>query len=235
MSIYQQLQDYCGCCHKDDDNSEKNIDELVHIISNATCWAGDGVPCSTFLMGERQEIHELPTCPDKCFVYEFKPFYYPFIADSMKFVIIKEEGIEQEIIDLTSDDFIYSDYEGVFKIKLPYGHDCHCDICKCKKKYKLVAMYDAGYDEIPECLLPVFCEMLDLINKKNECGCNCQSCQNDKPNYDNNTDYGQYTTGDMLTSAIINEIGPIMTKNYRDQIGLISLCEPKYVIYGEVL
>ena len=234
MSIYQQLQDYCDCKITEGDSSEKNIDELVHIVSNATCWAGEGSTCSTFLMSERQETLKLPTCPDKCFVYEFKPFYHPFDVGSFNFVIVEEDGIEQKLIELTSDDFVYSDYEEVFKIKLPYAHDCKCEICKCKKKYKLVVTYDAGYEEIPECLLPVFCEMLDLIARKNKCDCECDACH-ENPNYDNKTDYGDYTTGDMLTSAIITEIGPIMTNNYKEQIGLISLCEPEYVIYGEVL
>lgn len=227
MDIYEQLQEYCGCCQKD--SSEKNITELVHLVSTATCWAGEG--SDTFLMGERREVFELPSCPDKCLVYEFKPFYHPFVAESVKFVIIKEQGINQEIIKLTEDDFIYDEFDKCFKIKLPYS--CECNICKCGKKYRLVATYDAGYDRIPEFLLPVFCEMLDLVNKKNECSCECQTCEAE--NYDNKTDYGEYTTGDMLTADIINKVGPLLTKTYNDILSLISLCEPRYFIYGEVI
>lgn len=229
MSIYEQLRDYCDCVEFGD-NAEQNIDELIHLISNATCWAGDGT-CSTFLLGERKEVVELPPHPDKCFVFEYKPFYKPFMADSFTLTLITIDGINETKTILTDKDYSYSEAEGLFRIKLPYSCDCKC-VCGCEKTYKLLAEYDAGYEEIPECLLPIFCEMLDLINKKNDCDCSCSHCGNDNP--DNKTDYGDYTVGDALTNAIINDIGPMLTKQYTRQLGLISLCR-NYDMWGVVV
>lgn len=237
MSIYEQLQDFCGC-ECDNDTTEQNVNELVNLISNATCWTGEDV-CSTFLMSSRKEVIDLPSCPDKCFIFEYKPFYKPFDVCSFTLQLVEQDGINETITELTDEDFAYSQTDKSFKIKLPYAEDkcgCKCkSLCSCDKTYKLVAMYDAGYEEIPECLLPVFCQMLDLINKKNECGCNnCNSC-NDEPNTENKPNYGEYSEGDALTFAIVNEFGPMLTKQYRNELGLISLCEDAEEWYGEVV
>lgn len=231
MSIYEQLRDYCDCVEFGD-NAEQNIDELIHLISNATCWVGDGT-CSTFLMEARKEVIDLPSSPDKCFVMEYNPFYTPFIPSSFVFSLIEIDGIEETKTILTEEYYSYSESDNIFRIKLPYAKDCYCKcVCGCEKKYKLVVEYDAGYELIPECLLPIFCEMIDLINKKNECGCGCQGCGRENP--DNEANYDEYTKGDALTNAIVNEIGPLLTKQYKRQLGLISLCKD-YSMWGIVV
>lgn len=234
--IYEQLSDFCGCdCSKD--TTEQNVDELIHLVSNMTCWVGEGT-CDTFLMGDRKEVIDLPSHPDKCFVYEYKPFYKPFVPCTMELKLVEIDGIKETVTELTEDDFTYSEIDNLFRIKLPYAENCKCkcrDLCSCDKSYKLVATYDAGYEEIPECLLPVFCQMLDLIDRKNECGCNnCNACK-DEPNTDNNPNYGEYTVGDALTFAIVNEFGPLLTQQYKRELGLISLCEDFEEWYGEVV
>ena len=75
MTILEQLQAYCDCVK---DITEEDVAELVNLISIATCWQAK--PCETFLVGERREVIDLPSCAD-CPI-TFEPFYQPFIGVS---------------------------------------------------------------------------------------------------------------------------------------------------------
>lgn len=209
MTIYEQLREYCECV---EDISNKDIDELVDIVSMASCWCNS--PCETFLMSSRKEIIELPQCENVCCdnIYEFRPFYHPFDEKSFTFKVIKQKGLEEEEVET---EIVYSETDEVFKVKL---------LCECGSTYKLIATYDAGYELIPECLLPVFCEIIDLIKSKNTCECEgCQSCGSENPN--NQIDYGVYPQGDLITASVKAELTNILAKQYIKQIGLISLCD----------
>jgi hypothetical protein len=77
----------------------------------------------------------------------------------------------------------------------------------------------AGYEEIPECLLPLMCDALYWVNEKNKC--DCESCEACDPTV--NTDEGviNYASlGGRLQEQFLN----ILTKQYFNQLSLISLC-----------
>ena len=208
MTIYEQLREYCECV---EDISDKDINELVDIVSVASCWCNS--PCETFLMSERKEVIELPISTSCCEenIFEYKPFYHPFDVNSFKFKVVKQSGLTEEEVET---EIVYSDVDNLFKVKL---------LCDCDSEYKLVATYDAGYENIPECLLPVFCEIIGLIKAKNTCNCGCETCGSENPN--NAVDYGEYPQGDLITASVKAELTNILTKQYIKQIGLISLCE----------
>lgn len=208
--ILDQLRAYCDCV---EDITEEEVAELVNLISLATCWMKN--PCETFLVGERREVIDLPSCAD-CPI-TFEPFYHPYEIDSFKFFLVKVDGIEEEVTEIT--DFRYHVTDGMFHINsgLPSCR-CGCDPCSCPPSYKMVVEYTAGYDEIPDCLLPVFCNVLTVIKAKRECKC-CDDC-----GCENQEQQIKYASGDVVSVALETEIGKLLTEQYKNQIGMMSLC-----------
>lgn len=212
LTPLEQLTEYCDCL----DVNERDVNELINLISTYTCWTQK--PCETFLLSERREVIDLPNCVCDCDVFEFEPFYAPFDKDSFTFTLIEQNGINEDSSLITS--FSYSEADEKFRMELPLP-DCRCKPrCGCESKYKLVVTYLAGYPNIPECLLPLFCEALQWIAEKNKCDCSeCEACD---PN--NNTTEGviDYT---KLTGRLQDHFLSVFTRQYFSQLGLISLCQ----------
>lgn len=222
VEIVDQLSEYCSCVG---DVEEADIAELVNTISLATCWMQN--PCETFLKSERREVIDLPDCMD-C-PMEFTPFYHPYDPESFKFSLLKIEGITETVTEIT--DFAYSETMGLFRLNtgLP---SCKCNTCgcdDCKPVYKLVVTYEAGYEELPDCLLPVFCNVLEVIKAKNTC--DCHDCGCDGSGEDNI----QYAEGDVVTVALETDIGKLLVEQYKKQIGMISLCKAPETLWGFVV
>lgn len=222
MSIVEQLKAYCDCV---EDITDEDVAELVNIISLATCWVVEPGDCKTFLTGARREVVDLPSCADCPIVFE--PYYYPFDEHSFKFYLLKVEGIEETMTEITS--FRYSDVGHVFRIDtgLPSCR-CACPPCGCPPEYKLVVEYDAGYDELPDCLLPVFCHVLEVIKARRNCeccgDCGCETEQQIK-----------YASGDVVSVQLETEIGQMLVQNYKNQLGMISLCRGRKYLWGFVV
>lgn len=221
MTIYEQLRS-CPC-----DNTKvktEDIDELINLVSMATCWTQK--PCETFLSSDREEIIDLPDCKDDCGVFVFEPFYEPFVPTSFKFTLIEQKGIEEEPTEIT--EFRYSEIDNQFKLKLPLP-DCKCgrDPCGCPTDYKMKVEYVAGYELIPDCLLPLFCEALQYIVDKNKCDCSdCQTCSNE---YEDDRIKVVVPDAADLTQRLKAYFMDILTKQYARQLGLISLCGKKSI------
>jgi len=211
MTPFEQLTEYCNC----QDVEEKDVNELINLISTYTCWAQN--PCETFLASERREVKDLPSCVNGCDVYEFEPLYAPFDPDSFEFTLVEQNGITETTVTLSA---FYSEVDGKFRLELPLP-SCKCmPKCGCESKYKLLVTYVAGYEEVPECLLPLMCEALYWIADKNKCACeDCDACDPTK-----NTDEGviNYATLDgRLQDHFLN----VLTRQYFNQLSLISLCQ----------
>ena len=218
-SFVKKLQDFCSCTDVD----EKDVVELINLVSSATGWAVN--PCETFLYGPRREVIDLPNCMD-C-AYEFTPYYHPFDPESFAFklVHITDDGEE-----LTDTSFAYIGSKEVFRVQtgLP---KCACAFnpCGCHEEYKLLVTYEAGYeDDVPECLYPVFCNLLDVIHAKNkcECGCGCpEETKNEEPTY---------AQGDIVTVQVETDLGKMVVADLKRQLGMISLRQ-KRVLWGFVV
>lgn len=220
MSIIKQLEDYCNCITVD----EKDVDELINLISTYTCWSGK--VCDTFLSAERREVVSLPNCICDCDVFEFEPFYTPFDVDSFTFTLIEQNGILETATPIT--DYTFSIADENFRIALPLPNcDCGCT-CGCEPEYKLLVTYTAGYEELPECLLPIFCDALSWIRQKNDCCGECEPCQSD------NTDVGEidFTT---LEGNIQDYFLRMLAVQYRNQLSLISLCDRRKSLWAVVV
>lgn len=224
--IYEQLSDYCDCI----DVQESDVDELINLVSMATCWTQR--PCETFLNSERREVIDLDDCLCPCDIVRFVPFYTPFDPESFTFTLVKEVGIEETLIPVT--EFAYSEIEGVFKIDPPIPScECGCNECSCNPKYKLVIDYEAGYEELPECLLPVFCEALQYIKERRECDCKqCQTCEN---KYDDDGVEVLVGNAATITNQLKAYFVTTLTEQYKRQLSLISLCRSNKWLWGIVV
>lgn len=232
MTVYEQLTEYCDCLSVNNEDesypafTEHDVDELIALVSTYTCWAQK--PCETFLKGERKELIDVKDCVCDCDIFEFEPFYRPFDPSSFTFTLIEQNGIEETSTSI--DTFAYSTADEKFRLELPLPNcDCVAPRCGCKSNYKLLVTYEAGYEEIPECLLPFFCDMLQMIIDKNKCCCEeCQEC--DHPiSTEERLDYTK------LEDRIKDRALEILTTQYIRQLSLISLCRYMSNLWGVVV
>lgn len=212
LTPYEQLTEYCDC----QEVSERDVDELINLISTHTCWAQK--PCDTFLKSERREVVELPNCMKECYVFEFEPFYAPFDVDSFTFTLVEQNGIDETETQVSS--YIYSKADEKFRLELPLPN-CSCKPnCGCESKFKLIVTYIAGYENIPECLLPLFCEALTWIAEKNKCDCSdCEACNQNQRDEVTQINYA------TLTGMLQERFLVVFTRQYFKQLSLISLCQ----------
>lgn len=219
MTIIEQLTEYCNCIEV----NEKDVYELVNLISSYTGWMQD--TCETFLLGERREVIELSNCKKGCEIFEFTPFYQPFDYDTFQFYLVEQNGIDEVVSELV--DYRYSSVDENFKLDLPLP-DCECSpACGCETKYKLLVTYEAGYELIPECLLPIFCDALEWIRKKNECCSDCQDCD---------TSYGNNQIDmDSLEGRLQEYFLSMLTRQYIRALSLIALNRRARHLWGIVV
>ena len=217
----EEIRCLCPC---NSDATEEDVAEMVNVISMATGWMRS--PCETFLTGQRREIIDLPSCSD-CPI-TFDPYYHPFDSSSFRFYLVTVDGLEETVTEIT--EFQYHVSDGLFHINagLP---SCKCKTeskCDdtCPTEYKLLAEYKAGYDEIPDCLVPVFCNVLEVITAKNKCDCNDCGCDDGKE------DNVQYATGDIVTVALETDIGKVLVEQYKKQLGMMSIVRVPSPLWG---
>lgn len=212
-AIAEQLAEYCGCT----DVIDTDVTDLINIISIASGWMKE--PCETFLEGERREVLDLGTC-EGCPI-EFKPYYHPYDVDSFTFKLVRTQGLDETVTDIT--DFTYSTVDSLFRID-PGLPDCDCasEVCGCPVTYRLLIEYTAGYETLPECLLPVFCNLLEVINAKNSCECEDCGCETNYGEADQQP-YVKYKTGDVVSVFLENDLGKILVEQYKNQLAMISI------------
>lgn len=216
--IVKQLTEYCSCV---DAPEESDVQEIIDLVSMYTCWTNN--PCDTFLYGARKEVVDIPSCID-C-PWTFEPFFVPYDIDSFKFTMVKLEGTTIEETEVT--DFVY--HNGKFVINLPLPScQCDCHHCGCDPEYTLTVEYNAGYEGLPDCLLPVFCNLLEIIQAKNTCDCEKDCACNTEESI-------QYATGDIVTVALETDLGKILVEQYKRQLSMLSLCKERPSIWGFVV
>lgn len=206
--LFTRLKEFCSCVDVD----EADVVELINVVSSATGWAVN--PCETFLKGPRRELIDLPDCMD-C-AYEFTPYFHPFDPQTFSFKLIE---ITDEGEGAHECDFVFIGSKAVFRVKtgLPTCGCAPCS-CGCKSEYKLLVTYEAGYeDDVPECLFPVFCNLLEVIHAKNKCECGC-GCEGQETNTE-----PIYAKGDIVTVQLETDLGKMLVAEYKREIGMISL------------
>lgn len=228
MTVYEQLKDFCDCLPEmEDDVFERNVDELIHLISILTCW--EQSTCETFLNSERVEytcMGEIDPCACYGGVVSFVPYYRPFQADTFRVDLIEIRGIEETETPIT--DFAYIEALGELRIDLS-GHVTNAE-CGCGPERRLRVQYDAGYSQLPDCLVQIFCDMLHVIAKKNECDCEkCQACEGGE---DVTIEYAE---GDTLSPILNTYFNNLLAAGFKQQLGFMSLCDFAPEIWGVVV
>lgn len=225
QNIFNQLVTYCDCVEAD----ENDVNELITLVSMITGWMAK--PCDDFLFGARREVVELPSCLD-C-PMEFRPFYHPYDVDSFSFTLVKVDGLEETSTAIS--DYAYSEVDELFRID-PGLPSCKCagSNCGCEPTYKLLVTYDAGYDSLPECLLPVFCNLLEVIHAKRTCDCSCDTCDSTYGPSDNQP-VVKYKSGDVVSVFLENDLGKVLVEQYKNQLAMLNLYRTPPVYWGEVV
>jgi hypothetical protein len=228
FEIIEQLQDYCDCLPETEDGVfEKNVKELINLISILTCWTQK--PCENFLNAERVEtldIEHFDPCSCENGIMEFSPFYTPFDPLSFEVFLVKQEGVNETVEPLDIADYMYSDTFGVLRINISkYIKNIKCG---CPENYKLVIKYIAGYELLPDCLLQLFCDLLHIIADKNNCDCSaCQAC--------GKGDEAVIEFDSEVAKDLDFYLRKLVENGYRNQLGLISLCGRNFKSWGSVL
>lgn len=217
-TVLSQLTAYCDCL----DVEESDVNELIDLISSFTGWMQN--TCETFMKSDRKEVVTVDSCVRDCDVFVFEPYYRPFEVESFEFTLIEQNGLDEIA---TVIEPVYSMIDENFKMKLPLP-DCTCKPkCGCESTYKLVVTYAAGYELIPECLLPLFCEALQYIHDKNVCCSECADCDT------------QYSEDQIDLASISGNLQAhfmgILTKQYFRALSLISLCKQAGHLWGIVV
>ena len=153
--IVEQLKNYCSCIKESDleaDKLEKNVGELIDLISTITCWKNH--PCETFLSSQREEVFdvgEFKKCGCDSGIVRI-PLFYPMIdPTTIEVSVITRERITFTTHKLEVDkDFSYNPYDNIVYVDLSnidYKDVCNCG---CDELSKIVVSYVAGYETIPE-------------------------------------------------------------------------------------
>lgn len=223
--IAEQLKDYCSCISDKDfantDKLEKNLGELIQLISAMTCWSNK--PCETFLSSDREEVFDIgsfKTCGCDSGIITLDLFYPMIDVDSIKVYVLEREGVKFTKVEVDTDDYTYNPYERLLYIDLSnvgVTDVCRCD---CSVYQKVIVDYVAGYEQIPDCLLPVFCDFFQFVIAMNKCECSCSACE------------GETDTDDVIISeenseeqiTISQYIKEHIANAYALQLGVISVC-----------
>lgn len=225
-TIYEQLQTNCNCVRKSDLNDESfkvNVMQLVDLISTITCWKNN--TCETFLSSDREEVFDIDfirscRCDGGFVITDL--FYKEIKEETIQVILQTRDGIHFEDIEISKEDFTFNTYENKLYIDLSsYGID---NICSCKKLHKIIVRYTAGYELLPKCIVPVFCDYLQHLIEYNRCDCNCDTCDDETEN-----------KAPVEPDTIEEYIQRTLFISYQRQLEIISLCGNHYKFLGLVV
>ncbi len=214
-TIYEQLKNYCDCLKTSDvnaDNFNQNINQLIDLISTLTCWKSK--PCETLLSSDRQEVFDINAvkscwCDNGLMIVDL--YYKEVKEETIKVTVQIRNGVQFEDLEIDTSDYSFNVYENKLYIDLSkYNIN---DFCSCEKVHKVIVEYTAGFELLPECLLPIFCDYLQYVIEYNRCDCNCDTCEDDTTNE-------EPQEPDTIEEYIQNSIFIA----YKRQLETISLC-----------
>lgn len=241
--IIEQLRDYCECIGDlDTDNIakrqqvERNLTELIRLVSILTCWASGKIQkfsggcccenyCDSFLMQPREEVFEpeiVRSCTCGNGIVKVSPYYRMIRPETITVSIHYRNGIELEEVPV--GEYSFDPYEETLWIDLS---EYLTDSCDCREIVRVVVNYEAGFERLPECLLPVFCEMLQYMNDMNRCNCeSCSSCEmredSEEPDEKNQKDVWFWVRKNLYEA-------------WSRQLEMISLCQARSRLWGAVI
>jgi len=231
-----QVRDYCDCLDDlNDMELEKLLNRVLFQISLLTGWSNE--LCDTLLNGYRRQVFhvkhvDMCSCceNDKILKYKLK---YPFVKSTQ--IVSKvyyQSGLRDICIDVNPDDIFYSHLDDELRIDISnYITREECN--KCKVDYKLLVEYCAGYDELPECVLPIICTIIQFIKNEQSCGgCGvCTSCLENEKLADGAV-LSSKSVGEINyawtkdTTTLDSKISDLLTNSFMQTLGTISIKTP---------
>lgn len=229
--IVAQIKDNCPCfCDKKDEEVKGMIDVLISLLSVTLCW--NDTLCGSFLYGLREECFDyFPNCMTcvPCNGISKFPLFYHADQSELKVVDVTMHvytGINETSYTLTEDQ--YTVRNGVLVVDTT-SIPKNCCTCNCDE-YELVVQYEAGYNVLPDCILPLFCDLLVSMSLSlTGCGSINDCCNMSKPKayqilktkkngeisktWEVDTNHTSYIYAQMLNQAKINRIAQLSCCN----------------------
>lgn len=230
--VATQIKTHCPC-FQDTEDSELLViaKELINLLSSSACWSQN--LCETLLTSLRTERIELRCrdCGSCCQQIErFRPYYqYGINPDSLVVTILTENGLSltKEILDTT--EYAVSDINGYTEFLVDVGEyapRCGCE--PCGKTY-IEFTYEAGFEELPDCLFPEVCDLIKTITAS-KLGCGslsdcCEMTQAELGYHLKSKKIGELSwTWGKDTDSIEYLYMQLVAANRFKTLGMISLC-----------
>ncbi len=230
QELYDQIQGYCSCMGEINEcEVEKYLSQLVDYVSAMTCWKRK--TCETFLSSEREEVFS-PSYVKDCGCdhgMTVIPFYYTHVFEpTIEVTIQLRDGVHFCEVLVEPDDYSFDVYENELYINLSKYLGLVGGQCDCTKMHRVIVRYIAGYDRIPDCILPIFCDLMNYIVELNSCDCDrCTECESGSEEQEIPDDENQQLIHSWIQQAV--------TTVYINQLGLMSLCGKKHGFLGVVV
>lgn len=222
LTIREQLKAHCDCLPEMDDHLfNKVLKRAISHISSVTCWRNEF--CATFLNEKRTELVNIGAiliCGCDAGLVKLNPWFSGRKGDlidpeTFEVEIIRVQGLSEETNVLPLHDFAYITSKNELRMNLLNFVDV-TDCCPTELQAKIT--YYAGYDQIPDCLLDLFCDLMRVIHDITKCDCStCQKCTSE--------DLQATEVDDITEPTIDNFINTIITTGYRKNLGLMSNCK----------
>ena len=190
-ALLKQVADFCGYDLKHENPETHEIEgevepadiwpkvwQAIRYISNITCWTDSEL--ETFLLSARKQVFHAETkcgcswncckCDEDAIVIplDYAPYpENPFVGGKISAMVngrVVSEDITAEYLNEHLDPItgkVYIMRDDFPTILLDYGKCC----CLCKRKVAILLEYNAGYEAIPDGILPLICPIVSKIEE----------------------------------------------------------------------
>jgi len=262
--LVDQLLESCPCLPNAKPDVLRRAAELtIRQISAMTCWTGTlpnhdkrgFVDCTTMEYGERMDVFDLDPidiceCPKgvRGFRLSFPLGQTIDVEETPDGPIRKERydieflyisymnGIHRECIPIKETDYSYDHVSRRLMVDFS-GYLGILNTCGCDNNAKLEVEYYSGLNELPECVIGVFCELMQFMVELEKCDCaNPNKCGHRRQHtglmriYEIPMGDGMDTRNNdsrfqpYVETTMLDMIISIVNKSYIHQMQSLSIC-----------
>lgn len=185
-ALFKQVADFCGYDVPEDEEAARKFKEeywpkiwqAIRYISNVACWSDDEL--ETLLGSCRKQVYHAETicaCRPTCcncnedmivIPLDYAPFpEKPFVSGKITVVIdgkpqttpITADYLNEHLDTITGK--LYISRDDFPEVLLDHNRCC----CLCKRKLSILLQYNAGYETIPDGILPLICPIVAKIDE----------------------------------------------------------------------
>ena len=228
-AIKQQMLNYCDCISEEDqeENIDLNIQRMIQTLSDLTCWNQKG--CETLMLSEREEVFDPKihiSCGCDNGIMRAELFYFVGVdPESIQVSIQIRDGIQFKTIEIEKEDVSYDEIEKVVWMNLS---EYLPNKCSCERIEKVIIRYESGYEQLPDCIMDVACDILREQISSNKCSCACTECEQGDADI-------QITEVNTVIVSKDDLIKQYILKTYAKALRTISLCTARRNFMGIVV